>query len=117
MTYVIGESCVDVKDRACIDECPVDCIYEGDRKLYINPVECIECGNCEPACPVDAIFPVQTCDVSQSRHIQDNSEFFSMVLAGRSEPLGAPGGAACVGRIGVDTALVAALPAQRTYPT
>jgi NAD-dependent dihydropyrimidine dehydrogenase PreA subunit len=56
MTYVIAQPCVDVKDRACVDECPVDCIYEGQRTLYINPNECVDCGACEPVCPVEAIF-------------------------------------------------------------
>lgn len=57
MTYVIAEPCVDVKDRSCIDVCPVDCIHEADRMLVIDPEECIECGACEPECPVEAIFP------------------------------------------------------------
>ncbi|MGA1628655.1 MAG: 4Fe-4S binding protein, partial [Aquiluna sp.] len=48
MTYVIALPCVDLKDKACIDECPVDCIYEGDRMLYIHPDECVDCGACEP---------------------------------------------------------------------
>ena len=52
MTYVIGEPCIDVMDRACVDECPVDCIYEGERALYIHPDECVDCGACEPVCPV-----------------------------------------------------------------
>ncbi|GHB75548.1 ferredoxin [Streptomyces xanthochromogenes] len=56
MAYVIAAPCVDVLDRACIDECPVDCIYEGGRKLYIHPDECVDCGACEPVCPVEAIF-------------------------------------------------------------
>ena len=56
MTYVIAEPCIDVKDRACVDECPVDCIYEGPRMLYIHPDECVDCGACEPVCPVTAIF-------------------------------------------------------------
>ena len=47
MTYVIAQPCVDVKDRACVDECPVDCIYEGARSLYIHPEECVDCGACE----------------------------------------------------------------------
>ena len=53
---MIALPCVDVKDRACIDECPVDCIYEGERSLYIHPDECVDCGACEPVCPVEAIF-------------------------------------------------------------
>ena len=56
MTYTIAEPCIDVLDRACVDECPVDCIYEGPRMLYIQPDECVDCGACEPACPVTAIF-------------------------------------------------------------
>ena len=60
MAYVIAEPCVDVMDQACVDVCPVDCIHfeEGkDRMLYIEPDECIDCGACEPECPVEAIFP------------------------------------------------------------
>ena len=56
MTYVIAQPCVDVLDTACIEECPVDCIYEGERMLYIHPDECVDCGACEPVCPVEAIF-------------------------------------------------------------
>ena len=56
MTYVIGESCADVLDRTCVEECPVDCIYEGKRMLYIHPDECVDCGACEPVCPVEAIY-------------------------------------------------------------
>jgi NAD-dependent dihydropyrimidine dehydrogenase PreA subunit len=60
MAYVIAEPCIDVLDTACVSVCPVDCIHyeEGvDRKLYIDPNECIDCGACEPECPVNAIFP------------------------------------------------------------
>lgn len=59
MTYVITDPCIGTVDKSCVDVCPVDCIHfeEGvDRKLYIDPVECIDCGACEPACPVTAIF-------------------------------------------------------------
>ena len=56
MTYVIAQPCVDLKDLACVEECPVDCIYEGKRMLYIHPDECVDCGACEPVCPVEAIF-------------------------------------------------------------
>ncbi|HXG36284.1 MAG TPA: ferredoxin family protein [Dehalococcoidia bacterium] len=59
MTYVITDPCIDVMDKSCVEVCPVDCIHheEGtDRKLYINPDECIDCGACEPVCPVTAIF-------------------------------------------------------------
>jgi NAD-dependent dihydropyrimidine dehydrogenase PreA subunit len=57
MTYIIAEPCIDVKDRSCVDVCPVDCIHEAERILVIDPEECIDCGACEPECPVEAIFP------------------------------------------------------------
>ena len=56
MTYVITEACIGVKDRACVDVCPVDCIYEADDQLMIHPDECIDCGACVPECPVEAIY-------------------------------------------------------------
>ncbi len=52
MPYIIVEPCVNVKDRSCVDVCPVDCIYEGEDQLYIHPDECIDCGACEPAMEV-----------------------------------------------------------------
>ena len=63
MPYVIAEPCIDVLDQACVAVCPVDCIHtvEGtDRKDFIDPNECIDCGACEPECPVNAIFPVES---------------------------------------------------------
>ena len=60
MTYVIAEPCIDVLDQSCVAVCPVDCIHfdQGvDRMLVIDPDECIDCGACEPECPVEAIFP------------------------------------------------------------
>src|SRR5215212_5147218 len=57
MPYVITEACIGTKDKACVDVCPVDCIYEGPEQLFIHPDECIDCGACEPECPVTAIFP------------------------------------------------------------
>ena len=56
MPYVITEACINTKDKACVDVCPVDCIYEGPEQLYIHPDECIDCGACEPECPWQAIF-------------------------------------------------------------
>ncbi len=107
VTYVIAEPCIDVMDRACVDECPVDCIYEGGRSLYINPDECIDCGACEPVCPVQAIFYEDDVPDNWSPFIDDNSTFFSQVLPGATEPLGSPGGAAKIGPTGTDTELVA----------
>ncbi|MGA8614269.1 MAG: ferredoxin FdxA [Xanthobacteraceae bacterium] len=57
MTYVVNESCIRCKTMDCVDVCPVDCFYEGENMLVIHPDECIDCGVCEPECPVDAIKP------------------------------------------------------------
>jgi NAD-dependent dihydropyrimidine dehydrogenase PreA subunit len=107
MPYVITSACIDVTDMSCREECPVDCIYEGERKLYINPDECIDCGACLPVCPVSAISQDRRVPDEEKEFAADNARFFSEVLAGRDEPLGAAGGAAALGRVGVDTALVA----------
>jgi len=111
VTYVIGQPCVDVKDRACVDECPVDCIYEGKRSLYIHPDECVDCGACEPVCPVEAIYYEDDLPTDLVPYLDDNSAFFHEPLEGR-EPLGSPGGAAKLGALDVDTPLVAGLPPQ-----
>ena len=110
MSYIIGPACIDVNDRACMDVCPVDSIYVGDRKSYINPSECIDCGACEPECPVDAIFVDRSArgDEVKAAFVDDAKSFFSQALAGRSAPLGNPGGAGKVGELGVDTEFVAA---------
>jgi len=107
MPYVIAAACIDVTDKSCIEECPVDCIYEGARKLYINPGECIDCGACQPVCPVDAISQDRSVPVGQEEFVGDNARFFLEILPGRDEPLGNAGGSAATGPIGVDTEFVA----------
>jgi NAD-dependent dihydropyrimidine dehydrogenase PreA subunit len=109
VTYVIGAACIDVLDRACVDVCPVDCIYVGDRKSYINAAECIDCGACEVECPTAAIVADRVARKQDplNAHLVDSVAFFELPLPGRDRPLGNPGGAAKVGDIGVDTALVA----------
>jgi len=106
--FVIGSACIDTMDKSCMEECPVDCIYEGDRKLYIQPNECIDCGACEAVCPVEAISPHRNVPADEQQYVADNARFFLEVLPGRPAPLGSPGGAAKLGRIGVDTPLVQA---------
>jgi NAD-dependent dihydropyrimidine dehydrogenase PreA subunit len=54
MTYVITEPCIGTKDQSCVEVCPVDCIYDAGDQFLINPEECIDCGACEPECPVEA---------------------------------------------------------------
>lgn len=56
MTYLVTENCIKCKHMTCVEVCPVDCFYEGENMLVINPDECIDCGVCEPECPADAIF-------------------------------------------------------------
>jgi len=57
MTFVVTESCIKCKYTDCVEVCPVDCFYEGDNMIVINPDECIDCGVCEPECPIEAIKP------------------------------------------------------------
>ncbi|MBX3098365.1 MAG: ferredoxin family protein [Salinibacterium sp.] len=102
MTYVIAQPCVDLKDRACIDECPVDCIYEGDRMLYIQPDECVDCGACEPVCPVEAIYYEDDLPDKWADYYKANVEFF--------DDIGSPGGASKVGVIHKDHPVVSVLP-------
>ena len=56
MPYIVAEPCIGVKDKSCMTVCPVDCIYETDDQVVINPDECIDCGLCEAECRVTAIF-------------------------------------------------------------
>ena len=58
MAYVVKQNCIKCKYTDCVEVCPVDCFYEGDNMLVINPDECIDCGVCEPECPTDAILPI-----------------------------------------------------------
>jgi ferredoxin len=82
MPFVITDPCIDTKDTACVDVCPVDCIHprkdEGEFEqasmLYIHPEECIDCGACVPACPVAAIYDApETTPASQKRLIEANA--------------------------------------------
>lgn len=102
MTYIIAQPCVDILDKSCIEECPVDCIYEGPRMMYINPDECVDCGACEPACPTDAIYYEDDIPDDLKKYRSINAHFF--------DELGSPGGASRIGRADKDHPAVAALP-------
>ena len=104
VTYTIAQPCVDLKDKACIEECPVDCIYEGGRMLYIHPDECVDCGACEPVCPVEAIFYEDDVPAEWTEYTNANAVFFAEI--------GSPGGASKLGPQSTDHATVAALPPQ-----
>jgi ferredoxin len=78
MTYVIAQPCIGVKDKGCIDVCPMDCIHgtDQDNMLYIDPEDCIDCGACVPACPVAVIFPEAELPVQWKNFIQINADYF-----------------------------------------
>ena len=78
MPYIIAEPCVGVKDKSCVAVCPVDCIHggEADTQLFIDPAECIDCGLCEPECPVDAIFMEDEVPEKWKSFIQINAEYY-----------------------------------------
>jgi len=84
MTYVITEPCIGVKDAACVDVCPVDCIHprkdepgwDAAEQLFINPDECIDCGACEPECPVNAIYPEDDVPEEYEKFTLINKEYF-----------------------------------------
>ncbi|MCC7046485.1 MAG: ferredoxin family protein [Alphaproteobacteria bacterium] len=89
MAYVITQACIDVKDKACVPSCPVECIYEGGRMLYIHPDECINCGLCVSVCPVQAIYPDDQVPEGQKAYIAANAEFFGDSVTGWHSPGGA----------------------------
>ena len=76
MAYVITSPCIGVKDASCVEECPVDCIHEGEDQYYIDPEVCIDCGACEPVCPVDAIYQDEFVPEDELEFIQKNADFF-----------------------------------------
>lgn len=86
MTYVITSACVDVKDQSCVEVCPVDCIHFDeslDKMLYIDPDECIDCGACEPACPVSAIFAEADVPEGEREFVRINALWFEDAEAAR----------------------------------
>jgi ferredoxin len=101
MAYVIAEPCIGTKDTACVDACPVDCIhpkknttYDDGRptfdsvpQLYIDPVECIDCGACVPVCPVSAIFVLDDLPEKWKQYTELNESY---VKAGNSRPKSTP---------------------------
>ena len=98
MAYVITSPCIGVKDASCVEECPVDCIHEGEDQYYIDPDTvtplapspslpedqyyidpdtCIDCGACEPVCPVEAIYAEEFVPEEEQEFIQKNADFFA----------------------------------------
>ena len=85
MAYTITEPCIGTKDSACVDVCPVDCIhprkdeeeFEAAEKLYIHPDECIDCGACVPACPVEAIFANDEVPDQWKNYIDIDAQYYA----------------------------------------
>ena len=85
MAYTIAQPCVGVKDTACVEVCPVECIhptknepaFSTAEQLYIDPVTCIDCGACESVCPVSAIFPEDAVPEKWKSYIEINKNYFS----------------------------------------
>ncbi|MEO0254552.1 MAG: 4Fe-4S binding protein [candidate division WOR-3 bacterium] len=86
MAYIICEPCIGVKDTACVEVCPVDCIhprkdepeYESSDQLYINPQVCIDCGACESVCPVQAIYAEDAVPEKWKSFIKKNYEHYGL---------------------------------------
>lgn len=109
MTYVVTSTCIDVKDGVCQKVCPVECIYEGGRMMYIQPDECISCGICVSVCPVQAIYEDVDVPQAEQAFIAANVEFFAAGVTG----WGAPGGVTKDLVSALDVPLVKAYPAAR----
>ena len=89
MAYVIAEPCIGTKDTACVDACPVDCIHPKkdepahaeEEMLYIDPVECIDCGACVPVCPVSAIFALDDLPEKWKAFTERNAAYYGRTPA------------------------------------
>jgi len=86
MTYVVTENCIKCKFTDCVDVCPVDCFYEGENMLVINPEECIDCGVCEPECPADAIEPESDKNVKWIDLNRKYSEQWPVIAESKAAP-------------------------------
>lgn len=102
MTFVVTQDCVDVKDKSCIEVCPVDCLYEGGRMMYIRPDQCINCGACEAACPMEAIRFEEELEADNRDYLSINAQFF--------EEAEVPKGGRKLGLLDHDAPAIAALP-------
>jgi ferredoxin len=76
MTYVVTDACIKCKYTDCVEVCPVDCFYEGENFLVINPDECIDCGACVPECPAEAIYLDDDVPAEHRADIARNAKFF-----------------------------------------
>jgi len=77
MSYLVIDNCIKCKYTDCVEVCPVDCFYEGENMLVINPTECIDCGVCEPECPANAIVLEDTLSDAERQHWYAVNEVYS----------------------------------------
>ena len=75
MTYIVNDKCIKCKLMDCVEVCPVDCFYEGENTLVINPDECIDCGLCEPECPIEAIYAEDEVPADEIEFIEINEKY------------------------------------------
>ena len=119
MTFVITQPCIDTTDQSCVEVCPVDCIHfeEGsDRMLYINPAECIDCGACQPACPVTAIFPDADVPAAMAPYADINSLWYEDPNGARQKVAALLGGGASAPAPAVAAPAAEAAPAAASVP-
>jgi ferredoxin len=86
MTFIVTENCIKCKYTDCVEVCPVDCFYEGENMLVINPEECIDCGVCEPECPIGAIVPESEDLVDWIEHNKQYSALWPKITI-KKEPM------------------------------
>ncbi len=86
MAYVVTEECIRCKYTDCVEVCPVDCFYEGENMLVINPDECIDCGVCEPECPAEAIDPESDQNTKWLEVNREYSEKWPNITVNRGAP-------------------------------
>ena len=89
MAYVVTETCIQCKYTDCVEICPVDCFHEGPNFLVIDPEACIDCGICEPECPVNAIVDESRLSEDQRHFAELNARFAKRwpLITGKSDPL------------------------------
>jgi NAD-dependent dihydropyrimidine dehydrogenase PreA subunit len=107
MVFVITQPCIDTRDQSCVAVCPVDCIYVGERMLYVHPDECIDCGACEAECPVEAIVPEASVPEEMQAFVAINRDMFDGLETD---------GAASFGPFGRDHPLVKRHPVASSPP-
>ncbi|MCR9289352.1 MAG: ferredoxin family protein [Bacteroidetes bacterium] len=87
MAFIVGDNCVKCKFTDCVTVCPVDCFYELETMLIISPEECIDCGACEPECPVEAIYEEDDVPAGQEHYIELNAKESERLMAEGAEPI------------------------------